>query len=155
MKKFLQNIYIKLKPNKMKGKRVKLKPCTPAGLPTSSNTNMAHSKGLEFIITGEYPAGDCRYKAYNIQHVDGANAGWVFEHEIENLNVTVEELTNELEEATAKVSEIKMKIEYLQESGAKEFDETEYKVYSTLKLLENNELSNMEKSKIIAELIKQ
>ena len=152
MKKLLYKLYIKLKPNKMKGRKVRLKPCTPAGMPTSNNVNMGQCS--EFIITKEYPTENC-YKGYSIKHLNDYDAGWVYAHEIENLNVTVEELTNELEEATAKVSEIKMKIEYLQESGAKEFDETEYKVYSTLKLLENNELSNMEKSKIIAELIKQ
>jgi hypothetical protein len=41
------------------------------------------------------------------------------------------------------------------ETGSDEFSEDEFKVYQTLKLLEDEKLSRLEKSKLIAELIKK
>jgi len=53
-----------------------------------------------------------------------------------------------------KLETIQSKINWLKETGSKKFSEQEFKVYQTLKLLENGKLSMVEKSKLIAELIK-
>lgn len=148
--KFLIKLFNKLKPNKMKGKKVKLKKCTPDGKSSSSNSNMGSCK--EFIVVGLY---DNKCNAYNINHIDGKNAGWVYDYEMEISVISQEELQKELEEAKEKVTQIQNKIDYLNESGAKEFDEEQFKVYYTLKLLENKDLSRIEKSKLIADLIKK
>jgi hypothetical protein len=43
----------------------------------------------------------------------------------------------------------------MKETGSDDFIEDEFKVYQTLKLLDNGKLSMIEKSKLIAELIKK
>lgn len=132
---------------KIKMKRtIKLKKCTPAGKPTSANNNMG--KDEEFFITSTY---DCN--KHNIQTICGRNAGWIYNYEIDN-PVTLEELNAEKDSLKSKIDSIQTKIDWLTETGNSEFDEEQYKVYTTLKLLEKKDLSTMEKSKLIAELIK-
>lgn len=138
----------------MKGKKIKLKNCTPTGQSSSSNSNLGSCK--EFIVGDVYGSGANNSKAYNIHSIDGKkHEGWVYDYEMEISVLTVEELQKELQEAKDKVTHVQNKIDYLNESGAKEYDEEQFKVYSTLKLLENKELSMFEKSKLIADLIKK
>lgn len=135
----------------MKGKKIKLKKCTPDGRKSSNNAHMGSCK--EFIV-GEKYESVCG--AYYIKGVDATvNSGWAYDYEMESFFVTVEEIQKELQEAKDKVTQAQNKIDYLNESGVKEYDEEQFKVYSTLKLLENKELSMVEKSKLIADLIKR
>jgi hypothetical protein len=127
-------------------KTIKLKKCTPAGKPTSSNTHMG--KDEEFIITSTF---ECN-KNY-IRSTCGINSGWVYDYEIDN-PITLEELDAEKNSLKSKIDLIQTKIDWLSETGNSEFDEEQYKVYTTLKLLEKKDLSTLEKSKLIAELIK-
>lgn len=67
---------------------------------------------------------------------------------------TVEDLTNELNDAKANVESIQNKITFMKETGAEEFDEDEFKVYSTLLILDEKKASKFDKAKAIAALIK-
>jgi hypothetical protein len=62
-----------------------------------------------------------------------------------------------LEEKERKFNEelnsIKAKIQFLEETGNEEYSETEFKVYQTLKTLKNENLSETQRAKIIAQLI--
>jgi hypothetical protein len=127
-------------------KTIKLKKCTPEGKQSSNNNNMG--KNEEFIITSTY---ECNKN--NIKSVCGRNAGWVFDYEIDT-PITLEELDAEKNSLKSKIDLIQTKIDWLSETGNSEFDEEQYKVYTTLKLLEKKDLSTLEKSKLIAELIK-
>jgi hypothetical protein len=149
--KLFNTLINKLKPNKMKGKKIKLKKCTPDGKTSSSNGNFGSCK--EYIVD-EKNTHYCN--AYFIREAGtNVNAGWVYDYEMENFSITAEELQKDLQEAKDKVTQVQNKIDYLNESGAKEYDEEQFKVYSTLKLLENKDLSLIEKSKLIADLIKK
>lgn len=53
----------------------------------------------------------------------------------------------------AQIADYNAKLDYLKESGSLEFDETEFKAYRTLQLVENEELSKIEKARLIASLI--
>ena len=66
----------------------------------------------------------------------------------------LEELDVEKNSLKTKIDLIQTKIDWLIETGNFEFDEEQYKVYTTIKLLEKKDLSILEKSKLIAELIK-
>jgi hypothetical protein len=127
-------------------KTIKLKKCTPAGKQSSENTHMG--KDEEFIITSTY---ECN--KHNIKSVCGRNSGWVYDYEIDT-PITLEELDAEKNSLKTKIDLIQTKIDWLIETGNFEFDEEQYKVYTTIKLLEKKDLSILEKSKLIAELIK-
>jgi hypothetical protein len=85
----------------------------------------------------------------------GKESGWVYEWEMEGYKVGIEELEKELSEAQTKLDNIQFKIDWMKETGSDDFIEDEFKVYQTLKLLDNGKLSMIEKSKLIAELIKK
>ena len=102
-----------------------------------------------FVITSKF---ECN-KNYIQRVCDGAGCGWIYDYEID-APVTIEELEAEKEIAKASIAVLQSKIDWLTETGNAEFDEDEFKVYSTLKLLEKTDLSITEKSKLIAGLIK-
>jgi len=136
--------------NKMIGKNVKLVKCTPSGKPSSGNANIG-SDGL-FRISSNWVTGNC-YNGYGICNSFGHTAGWVYEYEIEGVQ-TVQDIQNEIKEMEEKLFCLKSKIEWMNEVGATEYDEDEFKVYETLKTLQNDGLSIKDKTKLIASLIK-
>lgn len=142
-----KKIILKLKLKLKMEKTIKLRKCTPAGKESSGNTHMG--KDLSFVITSTF---ECN-KHY-ISHASSSHsAGWIYDYEIDSL-ITIEELEAEKKIAKASVEALQSKIDWLNESGNLEFDEEEFKVYATLKLLEKTDLTITEKSKLIAELIK-
>jgi len=60
-----------------------------------------------------------------------------------------------LEEIESQTEIIKEKLAFLEETNQENFDENEFKVYKTLKTIEEEDLTIYEKSKKIAELLKQ
>ncbi len=145
--KLFKKIILKLKTKLKMEEIIKLKKCTPAGRPTSNNTNMG--KGLSFVLSEKFECNKCY-----IRHVEnGISAGWIYDYEID-APITIEELESEKEIAKASIAALQSKIDWLTETGNAEFDEEEFKVYATLKLLEKTDLSITEKSKLIAGLIK-
>ena len=132
----------------MVGKKVKLV-MNPSNKQSSANTNRGDER--EYIVNSPY---DEDKHQWMIRRVDGsADAGWVYEWEMEGYKIEV--LVQELSETKTKLDTIQSKINFMNETGSDDFSEDEFKVYQTLKLLENGELSLLEKSKLIAELIKK
>jgi len=131
----------------MIGKKVKLQP-TPTGKAVSGNSNL-RSPNVFTIIA---PYNETR-KAWVINSDNGTGAGWVYEWEMADYKVTIEELRDEYTEKENEIKEIGIKIEWMEQTGSSEFKENEFKVYQTLKLFENKELTMVEKSRLIANLI--
>ena len=131
----------------MQGKKVKLVKGA-SGKPSSNNGHFGDGK--EYIVIGRYSCD----KSWDLQDMCGNAGGWVYEWEMEGFSVGIEDLKKELSEAQTKLDTIQSKLDWLKETGSNEFSEQEFKVYQTLKLLENGKLSMVEKSKLIAELIK-
>jgi len=150
MKKLLYKIFNckKQKTKTMIGKKVKLRP-TPKGKLVSGNPNLTSSN--VFTITGPY--NEIR-KTWLISYDNGTGAGWVYEWEMSDYKVSLEELRDEYTEMENEMKEIGVKIEWMEETNSTEFNENEFKVYQTLKLFENKELTMVEKSRLIANLIK-
>jgi hypothetical protein len=131
----------------MIGKKVKLQP-TPKGKRASGNAHLTSSN--LFAITGPYELP----KAWYISFDNGTGAGWVYEWEMADYKgATLEELRDEYTEKENEMKEIGIKIEWMEQTGSTEFKENEFKVYQTLKLFENKELTMVEKSRLIANLI--
>jgi hypothetical protein len=146
MKNFLKQLFNK-KTKSMQGKKVKLVKGT-SGKPCSNNCYFGNGK--EFIVADRYLYD----KSWSLTDPCGSIDGWAYEWEMEGFSVGIEDLKKELSEAQTKLDTIQSKLDWLKETGSKEFSEQEFKVYQTLKLLENGKLSMVEKSKLIAELIK-
>ena len=132
----------------MNGKKVKL--ITNPGHKASSD-NGNRGNGKEYTVTERYS----KDKSWYLTDVYGNSAGWVYEWEMESYNLGLKELEQELSEVQTKLENIQFKIEWIKETGLEEFNEDEFKVYQTLKFLDDGKLSRIEKSKLIAELIKK
>jgi len=149
MKQFLKQLFNKKQKSKtMVGKKVKLV-SAPSGKEGSNNGNIG--KGREFTVMSPCD----KPNSWNIMDQSGIPAGWVYEWEMEGFKLGIKELEKELSEAQTKLNNIQFKIDWMTETGSDEFSEDEFKVYQTLKLLEDEKLSRLEKSKLIAELIKK
>ena len=132
----------------MVGKKVKLVK-TPSGKQSSSNACLGD--GLVYTMVERFTNPN----AWSITDSTGSARGWIYEWETEGFKLGIKELEQELSEAQTKLNNIQFKIDWMTETGSDEFSEDEFKVYQTLKLLEDEKLSRLEKSKLIAELIKK
>ena len=73
---------------------------------------------------------------------------------------TVEKLQEQINAAKEKIAktnqfiaETQAKISFIEETGSEVFEENEYKAYQTLTLIENSEMSKIDKARAIAALI--
>lgn len=72
----------------------------------------------------------------------------------EKIQATIDAHKAELTAITEKIERAEAKLAFLQETGSDEFDETEFKAYQTLKLIEENpEMSRLEKARAIAAIV--
>jgi hypothetical protein len=150
--KIFDKLYNILKPKQfMKGKKVKLIN-GPNTLATSSNSY--RGTNTVFTVGDRSPSYDRAWYLKGGENCE-SSYGWAFEWEMVIDAQTKEDFEKRLKELNDEVEIVKTKIEWLNESGNEEYNEDEYKVYQTLKLLENDKMSRQEKSKLIAELIKK
>jgi hypothetical protein len=73
---------------------------------------------------------------------------------------SLEQFIEQIEKAVAKIAatqafitETKSKIAFMQEVGSDQFDENEFKAYHTLTIIEQSDMTKIEKAKAIAALI--
>jgi len=72
----------------------------------------------------------------------------------EMIQATIDAHKAELTAIAEKIEKAEAKLAFLQETGSDEFDETEFKAYQTLKLIEENpEMSRLEKARAIAAIV--
>lgn len=131
----------------MKGKKVKL----VASISKKSN-NSHIGNGEVYIVGGPcsgQPEGWLVFDSY------GMGCGWAYECEMVVYNLGIKELEKELLDAKTNLDSIQSKIDWMKETGSEHFSEDEFKVYQTLKLLDDGKLTMIEKSRLIADLIKK
>lgn len=109
-----------------------------------------YKKGSEVKVT--YKNG----KALNVQLINNTSARFiaVTPEDLSPLALTKEDLKKEMEKLDSKKKTIQDKLDWMEETGSEKYDETEVKVWSTLKTLDNKKLTTLQKTKAIAELIK-
>ena len=136
------------------GDEVTLVPA-PSGRKHSGNSNII-KKGCVFIIQridkrvcGQ-GSPDSQYHLINDL---GTIFGWVYSWEMKPGTQTKEVLEENLNSLKCEIKVIKEKISWMDEMGVSEYDETQFKVYQTLKALEDGSLSIKKKTKLIASLI--
>jgi hypothetical protein len=147
MKKFFNKL-INKKTKIMIGKKVRIIK-TPSGKQSSNFRN----EGREMYVVSK----NCSFpNAWLLStSPNGHSVGFAYDYEMEVIFINLETIEQELLKKQLEVETIKDKIKWMKEAGVAEFNEDQFKVYQTLKLLDNNDLSTLEKSKLIAELIKK
>lgn len=106
-------------------------------------------KGTEVTVT--YRSG----AAINVSSKNANRHVAVLVTDLGHLALDKISLEKELHRLDAEKEEIQNKIDWINETGSEEYDETQVKVWITLKTLENKKLTPLEKSKLIAKLIKE
>jgi hypothetical protein len=145
MKKFFNKLINK---KNMIGKKVKIIK-TPCGKPSSNFRN----EGREMYVVEQCVSYSNAWLLSTSPN--GHSVGFAYDYEMEVININLETIEQELLKKQFEVETLRDKIKWMKEAGVAEFNEDQFKVYQTLKLLDNNNLSTLEKSKLIAELIKK
>jgi hypothetical protein len=83
------------------------------------------------------------------------SAGWVYEYEIIGLTTNREDLITKAKNLRSSLEKVEFKIDWMTENNIDDFDEDEFNVFETISLLENESITKLEKSKLIAKLIKK
>lgn len=87
-------------------------------------------------------------------YIEGYPGNLLYMSEIEIISFRKEDIIKEITSLEEKISELKSKEQFIIDNNVEEFDETQYKVFKTLETLENKDMSDIEKSKLISDLIK-
>jgi hypothetical protein len=124
---------------------------------------------LTVSLGGQYPIGTiCTITTVHQGYVyakrdDIRNSSiTIYPDQMELVSRTKEDLEKDLKtakravtEAKNKVTEVEDKIKYLKNTGLDEYDELQSKSYQTLQLLKDGDKDDIEKSKILADLIRR
>ena len=132
------------------GDKVRLVPASD-GKKSSGNGN-THMKDYVFTID-RIDKRTCGNGNMENQYGLGNGCGWVYPWEMIPSIETKEELEENLNSLKCEIKVIKEKISWMGEMGVSEYDENQFKVYQTLKALEDGSLSIKKKTKLIASLI--
>lgn len=71
----------------------------------------------------------------------------------EQFNDQIKKAEAVIEDKKAYIAEIKLKLAFMDEIGSDVYDENEFKAYQTLSIIEQGDMSKLEKAKAIAALI--
>lgn len=104
-----------------------------------------------------YYKGDlvsCYMKQSNYVYIqrDGGMQIAVYIADLVSAVLTKEDLTSNIKQLEIEIASHKDKLDWMEETGNDEYDETEVKVWKTLKTL-NSKSTDAEKAKVIAKLI--
>lgn len=79
--------------------------------------------------------------------------GWsYFLNDLEPISCTKKDLETFIEEQEAEITTAKMKLKYLKETDSEEFDESEFKIYNALTVLDGAK-SKIEKARILKDIL--
>jgi hypothetical protein len=109
-----------------------------------------------YTIGEKYRVTQIDLKALQAETLDGSWMGnWLRLLDAKVVGITREDYQKDIDEYQVKIDEAKAVIAWMDEVGATEFDEDEFKVWQTLTTIENDSMSKMDKVKAIAALLKK
>lgn len=123
-------------------------------LVTKNCNSHNYTIGERYRITKSKPNGSgMLYEAANID--TGWIGNWLRGSDCEVVTaLTIEDFEKKLADLLSEVQETQSVIDWMKETGATEYNETEHKVWGVLNAVENDSISKLEKVRIIASLIK-
>lgn len=92
------------------------------------------------------------YRLKNVKGRKNLLASYIYTEELDVAVVSKEELLKQREDLQREIDNIDSRLAYIELSGGGEFDDTEFKVYQSLKVLENTN-DPVEKAKAIAKIV--
>lgn len=104
--------------------------------------------------------GVSKGETYKVTAKNGNNimlegiAAWVPLNVFEKSKYTRDELNRQREELVIIINGIDAKIEWMEKTNSTEYDETEFKVWSVMQKLNSKHMSELDKIKLIASLVK-
>lgn len=127
--------------------------------------NSGHGYSVGTILTISNCSGSLTAPYFGYFHVLCPNTGMIrgiygaefsiMEYMIEALDLENIELEKKIKDLKDEMRKNSQKIKFMKENNLKEFDETDFKVFSVLETLETEGLSKVERAKVIAKLIKE
>ncbi len=80
--------------------------------------------------------------------------GVIYGNDLKESSVTPADIKKDIKEKQEEIDDLKLKLKFIEENGLEEYDENVFKSFKVLQLLSTSK-SDIEKAKIIAELIHQ
>ena len=124
-------------------------------IPTYERTQYGLLPGTEVEIVGTCYNGYTVITPKGLKH--GVYTKYLVKCEpttsIDKFTKLIEQATEKIARTNAFIAETKAKIEFLKEIGSDVFDENEFKAFHTLTIIEQGNMSKIEKAKAIAALI--
>lgn len=117
----------------------------------SSHTGFTSYKGTVFTVSYA-PVRPTMNSGINILNPNGG-VMTMYPRQLDFAILKREDLVSQKEELLSEVNDIQNKIDFMDETGTTEYNETEVKVFHTLKLLDKKGLSNLERAKLITKII--
>jgi len=122
---------------------------------TTTGTDLKSSPDVEYVVTGYRSVNylGCGRDTINLKGF----TCYFYADEFKLIALTIPEMENRIKEikdaANTEMNILSNKISYLQLSDSGTFDETEFKVFSTLQELKKSDNDDFAKAKAIAKLI--
>lgn len=123
-------------------------------LVTKNSNSHNYTIGERYRITKSKSNGSgMLYEAANID--TGWIGNWLRGSDCEVVTaLTIEDFEKKLADLLSEVQETQSVIDWMKETGAAEYNETEHKVWEVLTVVENDSMSKLDKVKAIAALVK-
>jgi hypothetical protein len=123
---------------------------------TKWNQSKGAKVGMTGIVTGYNYGGTYSVKlenGLNVQEQSNAFTKGTPKTSIEMFQEQIEKAEAKIAATKAFIEETQNKISFMQETGSDTFDQNEFKAYHTLTIIEQSDMSKIEKAKAIAALI--
>ena len=121
-----------------------------------SQTHYGAKPGMSGVVEGYDYQGMYRVRLETNQHITERSTSF----EKGKPKSSIEQFEEQIDKAVAKIAatrafieETQNKIAFMKEVGSDQFDENEFKAYHTLTIIEQSDMSKIEKAKAIAALI--
>ena len=108
--------------------------------------------GITAKVTDGFKKGEDDVEQSGV-YIEGYPGNLLYMTEFKIDSLTKEEIRKKITSLEEEISELKSKEQFIIDNNLEEFEENQYTVFKTLEILDKENISNFEKSKLIADLI--